>query len=205
MEVGAQCTLTASASGFNASYNQVYVLVDAQSGIVLAENGSGTFPGTPPGVYQVHALNYNPADAPSPLPSTLIGQPLNQVGSLQPGCYNSDFFSDYQIEVCSSCAQSSTICETDPLVVSSSGGNSSYAQLYVLVDASTGIVLATNATGSFTGLISAGNSYRVYALNYNPTDAPAPLPGIGQPVDAVGSVIQGCYNADYLSDYICFN
>ncbi|MCP4443547.1 MAG: T9SS type A sorting domain-containing protein [Aureispira sp.] len=200
----AQCTLSATSSGGNASYTQVYVLVD-DNGNIVAQNTTGTFTSIATGTYHIHALNYNPTDVPSPLPSALIGQPVANVGSTTTGCFNSDFLTDYVVRVCGNCQQSNTVCETDAVVATSSGGNASYTQLYVLADATTGLVVATNGTGTFTGMVSAGNSYRIYALNYNPADAPSPLPTVGQSVATVGSTTVGCFNSDFLTDYVCFN
>ena len=198
-----QCTLTATSSGGNATYNQVYVLVDDQ-GVIVDQNTTGTFTAVSQGVYQVHALNYDPSHPPSPLPSGLVGSAVNQVGSVQSGCYNADFLTDCVTRVCGGCQQSNTICETDALAVSSSGSNTGYTQLYVLVNAGDGIIEAVNSTGVFTGLVSQGNTYRIYALNYNSSDAPNPLPSVGQSVNLIGTTYMGCYNADFLTDYICY-
>jgi hypothetical protein len=201
----AQCNLTASSSGGNATYTQVYVLVDANTGLIVAENGTGSFSAVAEGTYQIHALNYNPADAPAPLPSALIGQSINLVGSTTAGCFNADFLTDFITRACSSCSISRTICESDPFVVSSSGAMLGYTQLYVLVDAATGLIVTTATNGIFTGTVSAGNSYQVYALNFDPANPPNPLPTPGQLVTACGSITQGCKNSDYLTDYICYN
>lgn len=204
VNTSAQCTLTATSSSNNSAYSQVYILVDA-SGNIVAENTTGNFANVASGSYTIHALNYDPFNAPVPLPSVLIGQPLNLVGSVVNGCYNADLLTDFVNRSCGSCQQSSTVCETDPVVATSSGNNATYTQLYVLVNAATSLVVATNTTGNFTGLVTAGNSYRIYALNYNPIDAPAPLPTVGQDVNLVGSTNLGCFNADFFTDYVCFN
>jgi hypothetical protein len=200
----AQCMLSATSSGSNAGYAQVYVLVD-NNGNIIAENTTGSFAGVPMGTYQIHALNYDPFNPPAPLPNSLLGQAITNVGNITPGCFNADFLTDFVLRSCGNCQQSTTTCETDPIVATSSGGNNSYTQLYALVDAATSLVVATNNTGTFTGLVTAGNSYRVYALNYDPLDAPAPLPTVGQSVNLTGTIIAGCSNADFLTDYVCFN
>lgn len=200
----AQCTLSATSSGGNAGYAQVYVLVD-NNGNIVAENTTGSFAGVPTGTYQIHALNYDPFNPPAPLPNALIGQAVANVGSTTGGCFNADFLTDFVLRSCGSCQQSTTTCETDPVVATSSGGNAMYTQLYALVDAATDLVVATNNTGTFTGLVSAGNSYRIYALNYNPSNVPAPLPTVGQSINLIGTINTGCYNPDFLSDYVCFN
>jgi hypothetical protein len=202
--VQAQCTLTATSSSSAAGYTQVYVLADS-NGDVVAQNTIGIFTSIGAGTYTIHALNYNPSNSPVPLPSVLIGQPIANVGTATTGCYNSDFLTDFVIRVCGSCQQASTVCQTDAVVATSSGANATYTQLYVLVNATTGLVQATNATGVFTGMVIAGTSYQVYALNYDPLNVPAPLPTVGQAVTLVGSIAAGCYNSDFLIDYVCFN
>jgi hypothetical protein len=200
----AQCTLIATSSSSTAGYTQVYVLVDT-NGDIVAQNTTGTFTSLAVGSYTIHALNYDPSNVPAPLPSALIGQPIANVGTTTVGCYNSDFLTDYVTRVCATCQATTTVCETDPVVATSSGGNATYTQLYVLVNTGTGLVEATNATGTFTGMVAAANSYRVYALNYDPLSPPAPMPIVGQAVALVGTTISGCYNSDFLIDYACFN
>jgi gliding motility-associated-like protein len=202
LNVQAQCTLSATSSGFNAAYTQVYVLVD-QNGNIVDQNTTGTFNSVANGVYQIHALNYDPANAPAPLPSGLIGSPLTGVGSTTAGCYNADFLTDFVTQVCGSCQQTLEFCDGESVVITSSGSTVGYTQTYVLVDTATGLIVATNSSGDFTSDVSVGNSYQVYALNYNPADAPSPLPTVGQGVMDVGSTSAGCYNSDFLTDYVC--
>ena len=90
--VSAQCSFTATSSGGNTSYTQVYVLVDASNNIV-AQNLTGTFNSVAEGSYQIHALNYDPSNPPTTLPSDLTaGDPLSNITG---GCFNSDFLTDY--------------------------------------------------------------------------------------------------------------
>jgi hypothetical protein len=201
----AQCNLSATSSGANAAYTQVYVLVDAATGNIVAQNSSGSFNAVAPGNYHIHALNYDPSNAPAPLPAALIGQAVSLVGSTSAGCFNADFLTDFVNRSCASCTITRTICETDAFLVSTSSENAAYTQLYVLVDAATGLIVATNSSGDFTGLVSDGNSYQVHALNYDPAQVPNPLPTVGQALNAIGTIASGCYNSDYLSDYICYN
>ncbi len=200
----AQCDFTVSSSGANAAYTQVYVLVDAANNIV-AENLTGTFLAVPTGNYRLHALNYNPADPPAPLPSALIGQSINLVGSTTSGCVNSDFFTDFLARSCGGCAATRTVCSTDPIIITSSNATPAYTQLYVLVDAVTSQVVATNLTGDFTGQVLAGIGYQIHALNYEPSNAPNPLPTAGAMIGATGNISAGCYNSDFLTDYVCLN
>ena len=205
LNLHAQCNLTATSSGSNPSYIQVYVLVDAVTGNIVAQNSNGIFNAVALGNYRIHALNFDPGNTPAPLPAALIGQPLSLVGSTTTGCLNSDFFTDFVNRSCSSCLAMRTICESDALIVSTSGENAAFTQVYVLVDAATGRIVATNSNGDFTGMVSEGNSYKVHALNFNPLQAPNPMPTVGQALNEIGIISQGCYNSDYLSDFICIN
>lgn len=198
----ASCTLTATSSGFTPTFTQVYVLVD-ETGNIVASNSSGTFAVSTAGVFYIHALNYDPSDPPSPLPSALIGQPISQVGSTTAGCYNSDLITDFVTRSCSECYQERTACIEDNFIVSSTGQNGAYTQLYVLTNPD-GVILSTNLTGDFTGQIAVGQSYRVYALNYDPNNAPSPLPTVGGQVNNVGLTASGCRNTDFLTDYLCY-
>jgi len=200
----AQCDISASSSGATSGYTQVYVLTDL-NGIVIAQNSTGTFPAVSSGNYRVYALNFNPIDPPAPLPANLIGQSVTLVGTQTAGCFNADFFTDYINRSCASCFYTRTICANAPILVSTSAENLSYTQLYVLVDASNGLVVSVNSSGNFTGQVSAGNSYQIHALNYDPLNPPSPLPSAGQPLNTIGTVSNGCYNADFLSDFICYN
>ncbi|MBX7243442.1 MAG: T9SS type A sorting domain-containing protein [Bacteroidia bacterium] len=197
----AQCTVVGNTSSYNAAYTQVYVLTDA-SGIILAQNSTGVFTTPSNGTFHIHALNYNPSDAPAPLPSSIIGQPISNVGSVTAGCFNSDFLIDFVTRICD-CVQSQTICAGDPLIVSSPGSMSGYTQLYVLANTA-GTIIATNATGDFTANVIAGNSYQIYALNYNPLSPPNPLPVVSASISSVGSMNQGCMNLDFYNDFVCY-
>lgn len=204
-ELYAQCNLSASSSGSNPAYTQVYVLVEAASGNIIQQNSSGNFPAVAPGAYRVHALNFDPSNPPAPLPANLIGQSISLVGTLTAGCFNNDFFTDYVNRSCASCLFTRNVCANDPILVSTSSENLTYTQLYVLVDASNGLIVSVNSSGNFTGQVSAGNSYQIHALNFDPSNPPAPLPLAGQPLNSIGSTQNGCYNDDYLTDYICYN
>lgn len=198
----ASCTLTATSSGFTPAFVQVYVLVD-EAGNIVASNATGTFAVSTAGTFYVHALNYDPSDPPSPLPAALVGQPLSQVGSTTAGCYNSDLLTDFVTRSCSECYQERTACIEDNFIVSTSGQNGAYAQLYVLTNPD-GNILSTSLTGDFTGQISVGQNYRIYALNYDPSAPPTPLPVVGAQIANVGHTTAGCRNTDFLTDYLCY-
>ncbi len=201
-----QCTLTATSSGGNATYTQIYVLVDASNDIV-AQNSTGTFTSVPAGSYQIHALNYDPADPPNPLPSGLIGMPISNVGSITAGCFNSDFLTDFVTRTCTNpaCVSTTSICENATITATSSGGNAAYTQVYVLADDS-GNFEAQNTTGIFpTTGFTAGETYHVHALNYDPANPPSPLPSGMTIGDPLTNITGGCFNADFLTDYVCFN
>lgn len=202
----AQCTLTATSSGGNTAYTQVYVLVDASNNIV-AQNNTGTFTAVTAGSYQIHALNYDSANPPNPLPSGLIGQAVTNVGSITAGCFNADFLTDFVSRVCTNptCVQTSSVCENDPISATSSGGNTSYTQVYVLAD-DNGNFVAQNNTGTFPSTsLTTGNTYQVHALNYDPANPPTILPSDLNSGDPLSNVTGGCFNTDFLTDYVCFN
>jgi formate hydrogenlyase subunit 6/NADH:ubiquinone oxidoreductase subunit I len=203
----AQCTLTATSSGENAAYTQVYVLVDASNNNIIAQNTIGTFTSVAVGNYNIHALNYDPSNSPAPLPDALIGMPVSDVGSTTAGCFNADFLTDLVTRNCpsTSCAQSSDVCENTPIIATSSGGNATYTQVYVLADDS-GNFLVQNSTGTFaTVSLSTGNTYQVHALNYDPNDLPTTLPSDLSTGDPLSNITGGCFNADFLTDFVCFN
>ena len=200
----AQCSISATSSGYNSAYNQVYVLVD-QNGNIVDQNTTGTFSGLFNGVYQIHALNYDPANVPNPLPSQLIGQQIDLVGSNVSGCYNADFLTDFVTQACGSCVQSYSFCSDENVVVTSSGSANGYTQLYILVDPASQLILETNLSGDFTANVTSGNNYTIYALNYNPSDAPVPMPTVGQTIFQTGNIYTGCYNNDFLIDFVCIN
>ena len=197
-----QCTISATSSGFNQNYTQIYVLVD-QNGNILDQNYTGTFTVLNDGVYNIHALNYDPANAPDPVPSELIGQQIDLVGSNVSGCYNADFLTDFVTQACASCVQTYSFCSDENVILTSSGSTIGYIQLYVLVDPSNHLILATNLSGDFTTNVSPGNNYNIYALNFNPSDAPVPMPAVGQNVFQTGNSYSGCYNSDFLTDFVC--
>ncbi len=205
-QLQAQCTLSATSSGSTSGNTQVYVLVDASNDIV-AQNTTGTFTSVAVGSYQIHALNYDPSNAPSPLPSALIGQPVSNVGSTTTGCYNSDFLTDFVSETCvnPSCSQTNSICENSPIIASSSGSTSGNIQVYVLADDS-GNFIAQNTIGNFpTTSFAAGETYQVHALNYDGSNPPTTLPSGLSVGDPLSNITGGCINTDFLTDYICFN
>lgn len=196
---GQGCTLTATTSGYNTAYNQIYVLTD-NTGIILDQNTTGTFVTTTTGTYFVHALNYDPLDPPNPLPAAILGASISDIGSISAGCYNTDFLTDNKQIRCGC----ETFCVGSTVSVSSLGYNTNYAQVYVLAD-SLGGILAVNNSGNFTTDVSANHTYNIYALNYNLTDPPIPFPVFGGNVAGVGDLTPGCMNSDFLSDVYCIN
>ena len=80
-----------TSSGAESSNTQWYFLVD-DSGVIVDANSTGVFTTSVAGDYFLHALNFDPVDAPTGIPNTgdptsLIGQAL---GSINDGCYNED-------------------------------------------------------------------------------------------------------------------
>ena len=193
------CTLTATTVGFNAAYNQIYVLTD-NNGIILDQNITGSFTVNAAGTYFIHALNYDPLDPPNPLPAALVGLSITGIGGTSAGCYNSDFLTDNVQRICGC----ESFCAGSSVVITTSGFNAAYSQVYVLTD-SLGAILAVNNSGDFTAEVNAGHTYNVYALNYNPTDPPIPFPITGGNVFGVGDLTPGCMNSDFLTDVHCIN
>jgi len=79
-------------ASFNAlpGYEVIYVLADA-TGLILSTNTTGTFVPTD-GIDDntfVHALHYEIANPPSPLP--MVGGNVSDVGTTSTGCFNSEF------------------------------------------------------------------------------------------------------------------
>ncbi len=89
----------------------------------------------------------------------------------------------------------------------SSGAAVGYTQVYSLENNATGLIVETNTTGVFNAanFTTAGTSYKVYALNYNGGNAPDPLPSVGAPHASCGSILPGCKNPDFNTDFICVN
>lgn len=117
------------------------------------------------------------------------------------------------------------LCENDPagLCVTSAGyatNTAGYSLVFYLTDAA-GQIKAVSPTFADDGTTRqycfptppAGDNYKVYVLSYNNTDNTDPDPnylpndpmlGVGDYVYNIGSNC-ACYNADFLSDYVCFN
>jgi gliding motility-associated-like protein len=91
----------------------------------------------------------------------------------------------FSISTTGSCATTSTtICDGDNITESASGYTTDpgYEQLYVLVNTTTGNIVATNTTGTFTQAdYGAGNigDYEVYAVNTNDASVIAEMNGTG--------------------------
>jgi len=204
--VCAPATIVATTTGYNATvgYNQVYVLAD-NNGVIVASSATGTFSGVSAGNYTVHALNYATSDVPTNVNGTTNNVILGvNLSSITGGCMNSDFLTDtraFSVTACG-CNISTSICTYDAVIGTSSGYNTNYVQMYFLTDLN-GNILAKNTTGNF-GNQGVG-SYRIYALNYNPSDPPAPILTATN-VTQIGSTDNYCYNeSDFLSDYKCVN
>ncbi|PSJ73424.1 hypothetical protein C7N43_29155, partial [Sphingobacteriales bacterium UPWRP_1] len=104
------------------------------------------------------------------------------------------------------------ICQGATISASTTGCNvtTPYAQVFLLTDAA-GLILqidnvVTDCAATFaTALLTAGNTYHVYALNYDTTNPPSPNYGLGVNVNSIGSITQGCYNTDtFLPVYMCY-
>jgi len=190
--VSGQCEITVSTSNANSDFVQVLVLADTNGTIIDIMNGnSATFTTPSTGSYNVHALNYDPADPPNPLP--MIGGTIPQVGSVS-GCFNSDNFgSDVKPIEC--------LCNVEP-ITASFNAQDGYDIIYVLADAS-GLVLAVNSTGLFSASDGLGDDTFIHALHYEIANPPSPLPIVGGNVSDVGTATVGCFNSEFVSNPLC--
>ena len=188
----------------NAPYTNTYVLVDVNTGLVVETNTTSDFTLNTAGSYQVHVLNYDTGDAPTALPLSAGDSP----SVINDGCFDANFTSEYVCFTVLSvaCLDNSTVCRGDAVSTSTAGNNAGYTTMFYLVDAGTGLVVATNATGDFTADVDGdtGTNYQVHVLNYNPADAPDPIPGVGDDPSTIGSTTTGCYDANFLTEYVCF-
>ena len=90
------------------------------------------------------------------------------------------------------------------IVASVSGENTAYEQVYVLTDA-VGSFISQNNTGVFPTVSLVAGDYRVYALNYSTSNPPNPLPSMLAVGSPLSMVTGGCFNQDFLSDYLCYS
>lgn len=204
VQLCAPASISATTSGYaTTGYNQVYVLVN-NSGTIIASNTTGNFTGITAGNYTVHALNYQVASPPANVNAgtNTVTTGIN-ITAVSGGCMNSDFVADnkaYSVTNCN-CATTANICSTDPIIGTTTGYVATYTQMYFLTDLS-GNIIASNTTGNF-GVRPVGD-YHVYALNYNPSNPPAPI-ATATNVSQIGSTDSECYNEDFLTDYKCVN
>ncbi len=77
--------ISTSITGQNVAYTLQFVLVDA-TGTILASNATGNFGTRPAGDYCIHALNFDAALPPNPLP--IVGSLATSIGSNSSGCSN---------------------------------------------------------------------------------------------------------------------
>lgn len=204
VDAGDAVTVSDGAATLNAAYTTEYVLLDLATGTVAAVNATGDFTAdlVAGGSYQIHILNYDPADAPAGAPVAVGAAPTDVTG----GCFDAGFTTEFVCVtvnpiVVSNCLATQTFCEGDPIQVSAGGTeNTAYTTEYALVDATTGLVIDANTTGAFTAGVD-GDSYQIHVLNYDPLDPPAgvPLAAGADPAAVTG----GCFDADFLTEFIC--
>lgn len=170
----AQCDFYAnvnvSASGFNAGFNQQYVLVSNNTGSIgriQSINTTGEFIAVTAGSYFVYCVNYQGVQ-PAPL----------NVGNLWDGVTtyaSSNCFAvsaAYLNRAITVCNIDQTVCLANNIQVNTSGHTTSagFSQTFILVN-NTNTVLAANTTGSFTPTqyVSSG-IFSIYAVNTNNTN-----------------------------------
>lgn len=187
-----QCELTISTSGENTDFVQMLVLAETDGTIIDVVSGNNaTFMTPATGSYNVHALNYDPLNPPDPLP--VIGGTIVGVGSVS-GCFNSNNFgTDIKPIEC--------LCEAETITASFSA-QPNFAIIYALADA-TGLILATNTTGTFTVADGLADDTFIHALHYDTANPPSPLPTVGINVSDVGTSTLGCFNNEFVSNPLC--
>lgn len=176
--------ITAQVSGqnTNAAFTQSYVLTDSV-GVILKLSNTPTFTGLLSGRYKFYGLNYETASGVTSLSvgmsiSSVIGACFNKTNPLLyqvcivpeicnnridddgDGLIDGEDITDCPSNNCDNTTGDITFTNTGQTVVD-------YTQVYVLTD-STGKILKTNSTLTFTGLSS--GRYRVYAVNYRTSD-----------------------------------
>ena len=146
-------SITVSASGFQngVGHTQAYVLVDDASDEILVINSTGTFTGLTAQPYRIYAINYDGA-TPAEL---LVGDDWADL-VVNTGTYCLNIIGPYD------CTE--ILCLGDDLVATASGFTASgnFEERYAVVNSS-GNIISTNTTGTFSGL--AVGEYTVYAVN----------------------------------------
>ena len=189
-------------------YNTIYYLVNENSTTVVAAqdtDGPAAFSNAALGCYQIHVLNYNENDAPTAAADLTT---VTDIANINDGCYNSNLLTDFN---CVCVNPSNEKCEGEPFIVNSAGSTAGYNQLYVLTMAN-GTIVSTIldpdisiATDVDFAPVAAGD-YLVYAINYDPNNVPSFLPltnGGILPDQATLDAATGCFNTDFLSDFMC--
>jgi hypothetical protein len=151
-----------------------YILVDAASGNIAYSSASLPFTAIEIGSYIAYTVNYSSTLAP---PTLTVGTPLASIGG---GCV--DLSNPLEIGVCVpvNCSNNISVVIT--------GNNTGLTTTYVLTDKN-GVILQSQATGSFMGL--ANGIYNVYAVNYDPTAMPIPSLTVGSNISSVsGSCVE---------------
>ncbi len=115
------------------------------------------------------------------------------------------------------CATTTTICEGSTFEVCKNGytqtdadGND-HALILLLTAAGSNAVIqssgdvANDGQACFTFNAPPVGSYEVHALNYNTMAIPNALPvSVGDDISAAGAVSPGCYNSNFLTDFVCY-
>lgn len=150
-------------SGRNTGYSQMYFLVNASTNVIEQISPTGAnFTGIIPGFYRVIALNYNPANPPSPNPFTVT---TGSVYGFLGGCFEERFYdgnSGTTVKVCGT-----NFCEGDAVEVGSSKfkNNAGFGQTYVLICG--GLVSSFNSTGNFGNATLLMDGCTVRVLNHD--------------------------------------
>lgn len=150
---------------------QVYLLTDL-TGTILSTSSTGNFGPQAYGNYRVHALNYESANPPTPLPTVGV-----DVATFSGGCFQL-FSNPATVSVCGSSVL--TACENSGEVITlvsmpDYNDGTGFNQAFVIVDSTTGFIVAVSsvsAVGSATFTTTSGSGdlqaggYHAYAVNY---------------------------------------
>lgn len=114
------------------------------------------------------------------------------------------------------CVNTTTICEGSTFEVCKNGytqadaGGNDHALILLLTAAGSDTVVQSSGDVSSDGQAcftfnAPVGSYKVHALNYNMGAVPDALPvNVGDDIDATGATSPGCYNSNFLTDFLCY-
>jgi hypothetical protein len=172
-------TYTAPASfsftnvGNNTSFSTKYILVNTSTNLISYLSETTNFSGIAAGTYSLYAVNYNPAGT---VPTLTTGTNLSAIGGNCVGL---------SAALTITVSANTTANYTAPANFSfnHTGHNNVLTTVYVLVNASTGIIAYVSNTTSFNGIDT--GTYTLYGINYNSTGT-MPTIVVGTNIGSIG-------------------